>query len=364
MAYENIEELLKKEAKPWEYNFEFECDDEKYKALSTFERYFTYKISPEATAYDNANQFIKMHFGYNPISDPDGSGKDYYQIIHKIYNALWGWEKDRRSTFGTLKGNPDLCEFGADTMNSVQTALGLTIEPNRWGNRSLYWTLECWCCDKEKYEQIWKGKKANDYIDAYHTLGNFVLVPKWFNGDRGTMLYLCKNEEKPSYFQSKKDGKYYQKIDDFWDLSLEYLNENGFHKKIKKSEVNFDKEMFDWYINYFFLWDYVQLDKGSYKVNLIGMNEQTNKRDFPEFFKISTDLIKRRGKFMTAMLDIQHKKTDLYKEIQTFLTNKDKDFTAESIFDAAKKILENQELGKKITGNAKNLLVDLEEGKV
>ncbi len=31
--------------KPWAYNFEFECEDEKYKKLDTFTRYFIYKTN-------------------------------------------------------------------------------------------------------------------------------------------------------------------------------------------------------------------------------------------------------------------------------------------------------------------------------
>ncbi len=325
--------------KPWKYNFEFECGDKDYKALPAFERYFTYKISPEATAYDSANQFIINHFGYSPICDPDGSGKGYYTLIHEIYNALWRWEKDKNSTFGTLKGKPDICEFGADTMNSVQTALGLTIEPNRWGNRSFYWTLECWGKDGETYENKWKSMAAEEYIEAYHTLGNFVLVPKWFNGDRGTKLYLDRNEETPGYVWSKEDGGYYKKVDDFWDLSLEYLYDNGFHKKINKSTVNFDKEMFDWYINYFFLWDYVE-DKGEcYKPKHIAIKEN-GERDFTEFFKTSTELILRRGKFMTAM---QMLKQDDYHKLQSGI------FDTSTIYSGYDSVI--SEIEKKISLN-------------
>lgn len=347
------------EKEPWEYNFEFECGDEEYAKLDTFERYFTYKISPEITAYDNANKFIKKQCGYSPVYDPDGSGKGFYPIIHKIYNALWGWEKNSYNTFGKLKCGQDLCEFGADTMNSVQTALGLTIEPNRGNRRSFYWTLECWYSNKKNYEQIWKDMKADDYIDAYHTLGNFVLVPKWFNGDRGTKLYLCKDKETPGYAKSKKDGKYYKKIDDFWDLSLEYLNVNGF-KKIKKSEVNFDKDNFNWNINYFFLWDYVNENVGSrrYEPKYIGIEEK-GERDLKKFFIYSTKFIHRRGKFMTAMLMIQNdKQSDLYARIQDALFSKD-DIWFGGIDKAAEEILKRFE--SEIPENAKNLLDELKD---
>lgn len=326
MAYENIEELLKKEAKPWEYNFEFEdaMIFENFKlGKNIFKRYFTHrasalKFSPDG-AYPEAEEFIRSvhEKGYLKNFDCDSS-----PLAKNTYSALWS-----------------KCGFGSDTMNSVHKRLAELIKnidtdkkADLKGNvDSRKYLTQCFV--GENHEAFIAKLKNIDclekYIDLYHTLGNFVLVPPNFNTYRAS------------------------KFKDYWDSSLECLR-----------VAQFKENGFEWYINYFFLWDYVQLDKGSYKVNLIGVNEQTNKRDFPEFFKISTDLIKRRGKFMTAMLDIQHKKTDLYKEIQTFLTNKDKDFTAESIFDAAKKILENQELGKKITGNAKNLLVDLEEGKV
>lgn len=225
-------------------------------------------------------------------------------------------------------------------MNSVQTVLGWIAGKNQNGSYSVHWTLKRWYTDKT-LEELWKEMGIKEYIDAYHTLGNFVLVPALFNGKRGL------------------DSD----INNFWDRSLRQLKD-GFGK--------FKSDDFEQYVNYFFLWDYVNVaeDNKSYipKTDLSeGLcSDKSNdeiKQQYMNFFKTATSMINRRGKFMTAMLMIQTQNPALYKdEIQTFLINDE--FRAKSIFDAANQILENQELEKKIPENAKILLDELKKGKV
>lgn len=235
-----------KETAPWEYNFEFECGDEDYRKLKPLMRYFIYKSKPEVPAKDleKTGEFIKNNFGYCPVYDPDGwNGLAYYPIVIEIYKHLWGWKrsansKQRKDSFAEVEGNIfGSCRFGSDTMNSVQTALQLVAKV-----RSFYQTINK-CYDPEKNDvNIDEKEKIVQYIDWYHTLGNFVLVPAGFNGYRGKR----------------------KKIKDFWDLSLKYLKENGWDSK----PGVFDKCKFNEYINYFFLWDSVKYDKdnGCYNV--------------------------------------------------------------------------------------------------
>lgn len=384
MAYKNIKKLLEK-ADPWEYNFEFESGDTKFTSLKTLDRYFIFRALPNGDygVYNKANQFINSLLIYSNIYDPDGSGYVYYPLTHEIYSVLWNWQKGEDTTFGEIKSSGfekisenKLCMFGGDTMNSVQYFLdslyaliekevNSKLKLTKRGQISLKYMLQCMQDEPRFCEVLLSEAKKKDiiieeYINLYHTLGNFVLVPKWFNGDRGTKLYLFKDKETSGYSRSKEGGKYYKKIDDFWDLSLEYLKENGFHKKIKESEVNFDKEMFNWYINFFFLWDYVRKDDNKYTVKEISPRDKNDITQYKDFFTNSVRFIKRRGKFMTAMIKIQFEKAELYKKIQEHLTSGD--FWADSIFDAAKQIFE--QFNGKIPESAEMLLSELKDGKV
>lgn len=325
--------------KPWEYNFEFECGDEEYMKLDALERYFIYKITPDNTVYEEVNSFIDKHRSLLNIYDADGSGKCFYPLIHSIYKNLWGWERSKE-TFGRIDGWEPEVFWGSDTMNSVQTVFdGLAEQlssdntdlPIRQGRFSFNYILECWLLNNMFRNRLNRQKKFKDYLNAYHTLGNFVLVPAGFNAQRGTSLKY--NERK---------------INDYWDLSLKYLKENGYGE--------FDSGDFNKYINYFFLWDYVD---ENYNVKPLSPENNDDINDLKKFFETAKDLIERRGKFMTAMLDIRHNESDLYTKIQAFLT----EGRFESISNAAKKIIDPKNgFEDKIPETAKELLGELEKG--
>ena len=332
-------EAMGKPLKPWEYNFEFECGDKDYAGLDTFERYFSYKMMIEHTAYDNTNKFIKDRFGFVPVCDPDGWNiSASYEIIWDIYKCLWKLNPENKvsdkSNYayidGDIFGN---CAFGADTMNSVLIILG---DIAGTGN-SLRKIINRWYDEKRtETEDDWKNKGVKDYIDAYHTLGNFVLVPAGFNGFRGSDNTIL----------------------DYWDLSLRHLANRGYFNSKTKADFNKDK-YFKKYINYFFLWDYVEPKECVYWFKQISPRDK-NDEQYESFFTETVKFINRRGKFMTAMINIQLEKAELYKKIQEHLTSPD--FFAESVFDAAKKILE--QFNGEIPESAEMLLSELKEEKV
>lgn len=277
---------------PWEYNFEFECNDENYTRLCTFERFFTYKLltDNDKSCHQTlplAKEFIdkRLTMEYKTIIDPDGSdGMDC--LAHEIYNRLWDWKKNEKNTFGKMEDKFDMGEFGADTINSATNPISQLTGKNSWRKN-----LNCWLNDRPKYETLAQNAKADKYINAYHTLGNFVLVPAHFNKQRGSNLRLC--------------GK---KINDYWDLSLEYLQKNGYS--------DFTPDCFTTYINYFFLWDYVNpVNNSCYEINPIGMTKLTDERNISDFFKTATNCIKRRGIFMTALLRLKTSEEDELKKV-------------------------------------------------
>ncbi len=331
--------------KPWEYNFEFECEDEEYKKLEPVERYFAYKITPGNTVYEKVNDYIDKHRRYLKIYDADGSGKCFYLLVHDIYNKLWGWERSNE-TFGNIKGWDSEAFWGCDTMNSVQTIFNSFARqllesinglPELKGKFSFNYILECWLSNQNFKNCLNREQKFKNFLNAYHTLGNFVLVPAGFNGQRGTSL---------------KYGE--RKIDDYWDLSLEYLKDkdNGYG--------DFKSDDFKKYINYFFLWDYVKIEKNSYEIKPIGMEKLTDDRNLQEFFTEATKRILRRGKFMTAMLIIQSEESKgekIYSDIQKKL----QDQTLNGIKGAAEYILDEfaDELKNNKFGSAEDILKNL-----
>ncbi len=329
--------FLANNPEPWKYNFEFECEDEEYKKLEPVERYFAYKITPGNTVYEKVNDYIDKHRRYLKIYDADGSGKCFYLLVHDIYNKLWGWERSNE-TFGNIKGWDPEAFWGCDTMNSVQTIFNSFARqllesinglPELKGKFSFNYILECWLSNQNFKNCLNREQKFKNFLNAYHTLGNFVLVPAGFNGQRGTSL---------------KYGE--RKIDDYWDLSLEYLKDNGYG--------DFKSDDFKKYINYFFLWDYVDKD---HSVKPLCPKDPIN---INKFFETATDRIYRRGKFMTAMLIIQSEESKgekIYSDIQKKL----QDQTLNGIKGAAEYILDEfaDELKNNKFGSAEDILKNL-----
>ena len=208
-------------------------------------------------------------------------------------------------------------------MNSVQTSFNKLAEDVINGNQifekpikdyySSGYLLQLYRTNKETFcallTENFKNNGFQSYIDCYHTIGNFVLVPAYFNAWR------------------------YSKTNDFWDDSLILLlnkkdEEKWLYKNNEKTPVIWSKNDFIKYINYFFLWDYVSIDDKKYSV-------ETLDKDFEKFFKKVTCYIQRRGIFMIAMLKIQQDFSDVYEMIQNMLLS---DTVYEGYADVVKNI--------------------------
>ncbi len=285
MAFNMVENFLKCGC-PYNYNFEFECDIKEYTELSPIARYITYTATTAdalKSAYPMGRKFAEIiHDIYSDLADCDGSQNDgNNQLIRDIYKKLWGWNKGD-DTFGSLNSEKFRCRFGGETMNSMKYPLNdIAAESvykysdlRKRGFLSANHLINLFAQDKLRPKLIDALEKVNglvEYINSYHTLGNFTLVPAGFNGFRG--------------FSAVYKG---EKIRDYWDLSLSLLQDEGYSD-------NFSPDDFISYINRFFLWDYIN-EKGEPK---------SLKEDKINFYKRCTEFIKRRGIFMTAMLKLQ-----------------------------------------------------------
>lgn len=226
-------------------------------------------------------------------------------FIRAIYYILWG----KKISLGKKE--------------VIESERDILIYENGWGrfSKSYLFNNELWGGEtmntiasyEGKYNRgyiskfIKKGnkKKVDEFCNVYHTLGNYVLVPAYFNQKKGVLFDdcfdrgLCELEDSGNaiFEEGLKQNK------------LRGISKSG--KEIGVREIcskfkacNDLKK----YINTFFLWDYVYTEEKRYCVrNLRIENEKSKNYDVSEtsldiFLKRATDAISRRSKFMAAML--------------------------------------------------------------
>lgn len=346
----------------WEYNFEFESMmiRENFKSdENIFERFLTHKVigkKPETETknivYPNAEIFIKKikEDGYS------GDDCDNCPLSQSIYLALWKDSFKARMTYvDKNKKEKTINRFEADTMNSAVVLLSKWVgtlsdsekaAPKGYTKSDRY-LLECFFGDNST---AFKDalKPIEDFVNSYHKLGNFVLVPKGFNFyrnekfDDSWFLSLADlkngfNLKKPPYYDKNKKERVYEDDKDCDDKVIVIL----------------DQEQYCSYINTFFLWDCVKIERASYVSKQVGLEESSDKRDILKLLEIYVNIIKRRGSFMFAMLVIQSESPDLYEKIKQFFN---KERLIDGIDGAARKILDNEEIGSKIPEKSKEIL--------
>jgi hypothetical protein len=229
-------------------------------------------------------------------------------LSRELYRKLWGWEdfakdyeKDNLGRYGFVTFDKfGRLELGPDTMNSAQTTLNRVVEI-------------CEICEDEKIKEQKKGKisikfmlelfskedsqkaligcldsvgELKKFLNLYHTLGNFVLVPAYFNGYRASQ------------------------VNDYWDKSLTLLKtKNEVWMSRENKEILWNKNLYTKYVNYFFLWDYNE----EYSPKIVS-NIQC-KDDLENFLETTCRNILRRGNFMVAMLKIQKINPEYYSQL-------------------------------------------------
>ena len=215
-------------------------------------------------------------------------------LVDEIYDRLW---RNKMNKWGCSSSRD---KFGGDTMNSFATTF------NAFSGEESYEKSFDDCKEKNKSYDV-----LREYAELTGCLGNFVLVPKGFNGYRGLA----------------------GTIRDYWDLSLHELRcDRSGQGWLDQVDMPFNK-----YINLFFLWDYVSGKKnGGYRVRPLfksheailmrekmvlprKADEEGASDDFSEFTKKANRCILRRGAFMSTMLRISAEDSDSYDKIVEYL---------------------------------------------
>ena len=223
-------------------------------------------------------------------------------LMDEIYDRLWRNKMDK-----SLRD-----KFGGDTMNSFATTFHALFCKKSDKRSFLAYKEDIKSIESEESEEKKKFYDAlREYAKLTGCLGNFVLVPKGFNGYRGLA----------------------GTIRDYWDLSLHELRcDRSGQGWLDLVDMPFNK-----YINLFFLWDYVSEKKnGGYRARpLFKRHEAILTRekivlprkadregasdDFSEFTKNANRCILRRGAFMSTMLRISVEYSDSYDKIVDYL---------------------------------------------
>lgn len=264
------------------------------------------------------------------------SSNETNDLMDEIYDRLW---RNKMNKWGCSSSRD---KFGGDTMNSFATTF------NAFSGKESY----------EKSFDDYKGKKEfydvlREYAKLTGCLGNFVLVPKGFNGYRGPA----------------------STIRDYWDLSLHELRcDQSCRGWLDQVDMPFNK-----YINLFFLWDYVSGKKnGGYRARplfrrheailmrekmVLPRRAEPSKEggegasdDFSEFTENTNRCILRRGAFMSAMLRISAEDSDSYDKIVKDLAT---DASLGSMEDVIEQ-LKDRPLDEKAKGFLDDLLNELE----
>lgn len=222
------------------------------------------------------------------------------ELTRKIYELLWNWGREGENKASRpLKSFQDN-KFGGDTMNSFATTFNKYIKMkteklevvSTKNIADMFFKKGVRFWEKEMGTKFWNS--WNRFARNTHCIGNFVLVPYYFNGYRNG---------------STKD---------YWDLSLVLLRDkkkNDIWKFLGKYPVNWDKADFKKYINLFFLWDYVDCGGGGIEPKRLFVRKENEilpqeDKEFEEFLDNVNRRIERRSRFMVAMLQIADKKSE------------------------------------------------------
>ena len=305
--YLNIIKLFENEKYPWEYDFKNENTNEVYqKESETMKNDVLYKFA----LYKND----KMFDTDGTLLSPKKKNKDNEiftcQLAREVYRKLFEFKDKIEEANVSRYANCVLGEgYGPDTINTFMDV----------GEKLLFSEFKEKLDDNDPFKKnrsfskdflihtvlekkLGIGGKEKDkilkYLNSITTIGNYCLVPAYFNPFRGT------------------------KFKDYFDLSLVNLKckKNSDAWNCKGNIIDWQSEHFNNFINEFFLWDYVKFTNNTYDVKDMFdksykseisksitkdvRNNSIDENTMLTFIDNAVWSIKRRGFFMTLLLEI------------------------------------------------------------
>ncbi|MBR1377272.1 MAG: hypothetical protein IJ565_05655 [Bacilli bacterium] len=267
------------------YDFTNDCGSTKYINNDSYiDKYFIYKARLCSTSSQDQEYVkkIKNDLLYNTVGDPDSNSI----LLQQIYDKLWS-KADSKSYM--INGTNNY--FYSDTLTSFSTSLSYMM--NYYYNHRFtcgkgsenYTVNKCFNEYDKNSRNVLDVFKNSPYLYAflklYHTIGNFMPVPKDFNTSRS-----------------------HYGVEDYFHLTLSKMKNNEYEKLLgsKKELIKNTKDWFDEnFIEDNFLKDY----DDNLKDLLELLPWDLKKRDYDkynDFLKLQCEIILSRGISMLKKL--------------------------------------------------------------
>ena len=233
--------------------------------------------------FNEETSAIEKHSIYCQFSnvDPD----NHSILLQKVYKDRW----DERYLKTCIKDEKENIYY-SDVMTSLQGLLNSFYKKvcSKNLNKSLMIKI---VKDMKKSPEEYKefieyfinNKKITNFIKCYHTIGNYIPVPRYFNTNRS--------------------GNYADH--DMWDLTL--IKIDDYYHKEKKSSVISDSDKVlmellfsDTFIKENYLQDYVYKETGKIREEFINIHNWNKtypetEPSFLDYFELLTDTINKRS---------------------------------------------------------------------
>lgn len=254
--------------------------------------------------------------------DPDDSDCKSNPFLRAIYYSLWG----KRIEVGR-----DICVNGEEVVLAEKETHIYQYGFTRFRTSYLFSKM-LWGGDTmntlASYEAAINDSTADkDALSRKcHQLGNFVLVPAYFNQWRGRnklikdrmdlSLYRLSNleDQKNEQEQLNRNNENDDNNFSFMEFFFTYWGKGRNAKTagwniVKEAFAGWSKSNFTKYINMFFLWDYVYVENSRYIVKNMWCEEtkpigNTKNENVDTYITKANRYIEKRGIFMAAMLKI------------------------------------------------------------
>lgn len=167
--------------KPEEYDFTECTASTEYQELQKLDRFFAYMMKSKVekkTKYENVNKKYneyKKNRIFDGLVDPDSNCR----LLRDIYKDLW---EDKYPYDFTCKKESFI--YG-DTMNSANTIFNKFARLSPYGNsvpdKGILGVISLYYADTDFKKYLDKSKELVNFINVYHTIGNYIPVPKGVN---------------------------------------------------------------------------------------------------------------------------------------------------------------------------------------
>ena len=309
---ENIKDFINTKL---EYDFSNEKAKDDYIKLDGFNKFFIYMIDGKKDSFSSKEKdkmFIDAYYkimdlykenDYGDIIDPDSQSN----LLQEIYKVLFKDNEYTKNNINRIQG---------ETLNSANTTLNRLYEliedkeeqeeRIRIGNRvSNKYRISRYLANSKTIIKLQELDKVKDFLEAYHTIGNFMPIPNGCNSPRGTGVlkdywdltllniyryYVDNNYKALEIIVGEDNSSIYKKWLDIFGKGIEgwinFVESNYLESFVKEKEDNYYPQ---------------ELWKDHFNENKSVIPE--TKEECLEYFENAKTMIKNRSKHMIEKLE-------------------------------------------------------------